>query len=446
MKVNKTELKYPYRTYLGKMHLVDLAGSEDNRRTDNAGQRLKESGAINRSLFVLSQVVEALNRGDARIPYRDSKLTRLLQDSLGGDSHACMIANVAPGANYFMDTYNCLNFASKSRKIVNRTTVQRVAPQPAPPPPKPIFTAPPVRVKTLEPPKEAKAALSTTAKAPAKAATGEPLRTTPELARKASAPALKVATKPAKPSPLAPAAQEQTVSRRDSDLLAVTAMTPASKTQYAKACIIKAKLFEKNNRFGEALKLFEEARALVPDSEKLDTRIANIKARIGGPDSGQGSPMTAASGPARKAPAKKVLGVIGNKPEDDGSMHSKAKRAHDDDDDDNTPEPAGKRRRSSRYDPSWQPTPEVDSDDAEVIGVVPMEDSARVSPTGCSIKLNASLALRLERDLLNLLNTGSAKELMKINGVGKKRALNVIQFREQERPLQQARCLTVFTR
>ena len=79
-------------------------------------------------MFVLSQVVEALNRGDNRIPYRDSKLTRLLQDSLGGNSYSCMVANIGPSSCSFSDTQNCLNFASKSRKIINTTTVQRTAP------------------------------------------------------------------------------------------------------------------------------------------------------------------------------------------------------------------------------------------------------------------------------------------------------------------------------
>ena len=68
---------------MGKLHLIDLAGSEDNRKTNNVGARMKESGAINSSLFVLAKVVDALNAKHHRIPYRDSKLTRLLQDSLG---------------------------------------------------------------------------------------------------------------------------------------------------------------------------------------------------------------------------------------------------------------------------------------------------------------------------------------------------------------------------
>jgi len=103
--------------------MIDLAGSEDNRRTDNRGVRVLESGHINRSLFVLGQVVNALNSGHSRVPYRDSKLTRLLQDSLGGTSQAIMIANIAPTSDFFNDTFNTLNFASHSKKIVNNVTV-----------------------------------------------------------------------------------------------------------------------------------------------------------------------------------------------------------------------------------------------------------------------------------------------------------------------------------
>lgn len=68
------------------------AGSENNRRTGNDGLRLLESTAINQSLFALSKVISALNANDSRVPYRDSKLTRILQDSLGGTSRAVMVA------------------------------------------------------------------------------------------------------------------------------------------------------------------------------------------------------------------------------------------------------------------------------------------------------------------------------------------------------------------
>lgn len=69
----------------------------------------------------------ALNDGAARVPYRDSKLTRLLQDSLGGKSNAVLIANIAPGVSYFAETTRTLNFASKSRRIVNKPVVHETA-------------------------------------------------------------------------------------------------------------------------------------------------------------------------------------------------------------------------------------------------------------------------------------------------------------------------------
>ncbi|XP_074636784.1 kinesin-like protein KIF22-B [Acropora palmata] len=125
IKVQMKQQVAPFTKLSGKLHLIDLAGSEDNRRTGNEGVRLKESGAINSSLFALSQVVDALNQGLARIPYRNSKLTRLLQDSLGGSAHACLIANIAPECRFYADTINTLNFASKSRTVINQPFVRQ---------------------------------------------------------------------------------------------------------------------------------------------------------------------------------------------------------------------------------------------------------------------------------------------------------------------------------
>ncbi|XP_051927847.1 kinesin-like protein KIF22 isoform X1 [Hippocampus zosterae] len=120
IKVVRTQRCLPRRQQTGKLYLVDLAGSEDNRRTGNQGIRLKESGAINLSLFTLSKVVDSLKSGaSVRVPYRDSKLTRLLQDSLGGSAHSLMIVNIAPEYEYCFDTVGALNFAAKSKLIVN---------------------------------------------------------------------------------------------------------------------------------------------------------------------------------------------------------------------------------------------------------------------------------------------------------------------------------------
>ncbi|KAL5032892.1 hypothetical protein BDV3_001418 [Batrachochytrium dendrobatidis] len=118
------------KTLMSKLHIIDLAGSEDNKRTGNVGARMVESGAINKSLFVLGQVVEALNKGQQRVPYRDSKITRLLQDSLGGSAIGLMIACCASGQEHYWDTYNTLNFASKSSFIKNTVVRHEIAAKP----------------------------------------------------------------------------------------------------------------------------------------------------------------------------------------------------------------------------------------------------------------------------------------------------------------------------
>ncbi|XP_015275063.1 PREDICTED: kinesin-like protein KIF22 isoform X1 [Gekko japonicus] len=126
--VSQTQGWPPYARRAAKLCLIDLAGSEDNRRTGNKGLRLKESGAINTSLFVLSKVVDALNQGLPRVPYRDSKLTRLLQDSLGGTAHSVIITNIAPEKRYYFDTLTSLNFAAKSKQVVNKPFTQETLP------------------------------------------------------------------------------------------------------------------------------------------------------------------------------------------------------------------------------------------------------------------------------------------------------------------------------
>jgi hypothetical protein len=113
---------------VSKVHLIDLAGSEDNKRTGNSGTRMNESCSINKSLFVLGQVVEGLNKNHSRIPYRDSKITRLLQDSLGGKAMGIMIACCSPDEENFLDTYNTLNFATKSSLIKNVVAVNECIP------------------------------------------------------------------------------------------------------------------------------------------------------------------------------------------------------------------------------------------------------------------------------------------------------------------------------
>lgn len=100
-----------------KLWLVDLAGSERVAKTDVQGDRLKETQNINRSLSALGDVISALATKSPHIPFRNSKLTHLLQDSLGGDSKTLMLVQVSPNENDLSETLCSLNFASRVRGI-----------------------------------------------------------------------------------------------------------------------------------------------------------------------------------------------------------------------------------------------------------------------------------------------------------------------------------------
>ena len=115
----------------GKLSLIDLAGSERASVTKNKGMRLIEGANINKSLLTLGNCINALCESNLKgtkphIPYRDSKLTRLLKDSLGGNSRTVMIANISPFIYSFDDTYNTLNYADRAKHIKTRVKANYV--------------------------------------------------------------------------------------------------------------------------------------------------------------------------------------------------------------------------------------------------------------------------------------------------------------------------------
>ena len=110
--------------HMGKLNMVDLAGSERQEKTGATGDRLKEGSSINLSLTTLCHVIKSLVDPNVKfIPYRNSKLTRLLQDSLGGNTKTVMIANIGPADVNFDETLGTLRYASRAKFIINKAHI-----------------------------------------------------------------------------------------------------------------------------------------------------------------------------------------------------------------------------------------------------------------------------------------------------------------------------------
>ncbi|WZY89935.1 hypothetical protein YC2023_046670 [Brassica napus] len=109
----------------GKLNLVDLAGSENISRSGAREGRAREAGEINKSLLTLGRVINALVEHSGHIPYRESKLTRLLRDSLGGKTKTCVIATVSPSVHCLEETLSTLDYAHRAKHIKNKPEVNQ---------------------------------------------------------------------------------------------------------------------------------------------------------------------------------------------------------------------------------------------------------------------------------------------------------------------------------
>ncbi|KAF6164369.1 hypothetical protein GIB67_037526 [Kingdonia uniflora] len=109
----------------GKLNLVDLAGSENISRSGARESRAREAGEINKSLLTLGRVINALVEHSAHVPYRDSKLTRLLRDSLGGKTKTCIIATISPSPHSLEETLSTLDYAYRAKSIKNKPEVNQ---------------------------------------------------------------------------------------------------------------------------------------------------------------------------------------------------------------------------------------------------------------------------------------------------------------------------------
>ncbi|EKX53682.1 hypothetical protein GUITHDRAFT_64226, partial [Guillardia theta CCMP2712] len=112
---------------VGELNMVDLAGSERQSQTQATGARLKEGANINKSLLTLGNVIAKLSEGEqSHVPYRDSKLTRILERALGGNSRTSIICTITPAAVHTEETLSTLKFATRAKTIKNTVTVNEV--------------------------------------------------------------------------------------------------------------------------------------------------------------------------------------------------------------------------------------------------------------------------------------------------------------------------------
>merc|ERR1712194_1397 len=109
--------KKDQREYIGRINLIDLADSENVNKSGVSGQGMKEAQNINKSLSALGDVIQALVAKSPHIPYRNSKLTMMLKDSLGGDSKTLMIVQSSPAQCNVVETLSSLNFAARARNV-----------------------------------------------------------------------------------------------------------------------------------------------------------------------------------------------------------------------------------------------------------------------------------------------------------------------------------------
>ena len=118
---------HPLHKKYSMLNLVDLAGSERLNEFDCKTDHLGETGYINKSLFVLSNVINKLAEGkSAHIPYRDSKLTRILQMALGGNSLTAIICTISPASINYYQTLSTLRFATRAKIVKNKPTINEI--------------------------------------------------------------------------------------------------------------------------------------------------------------------------------------------------------------------------------------------------------------------------------------------------------------------------------
>lgn len=347
------------KTRISTASAIDLAGSEDNRRTDNDKERMVESASINKSLFVLAQCVEAISKKHSRIPYRESKMTRIL--SLGQNNGlTVMILNLAPVRSYHLDTISSLNFANRTKKIevreVENEPMFKGPPRPASRPSiaalrqplRPLTASVNVNLtaaakdttKTLE--KPAKAFHVYSDKSHPRTTTQfkkpEPPKRTSMSSRPSLSSEISRLSKPSRPAqPTQPqkhhdditaAKIEEMVEKKVEEILAVRAVSEQSRQTQVRelneqvqrrlelleqriegsedaraeglSYLLMAKQHQARGEDSFALRMYQLALPYFPDNEKLSRKIASLKERMQGKPRQDADTTISHSGPKRE--------------------------------------------------------------------------------------------------------------------------------------------------
>ncbi|RKP07309.1 P-loop containing nucleoside triphosphate hydrolase protein [Thamnocephalis sphaerospora] len=443
----QVEKKEKGKRLCGRVHLIDLAGSEDNRRTENGRDRMAESGAINRSLFVLGQVVEALNTG---------------ADSLGGKSMGMMIVNVAPGHEFYQDTINTLNFAKKSKTIVNKTVVNEIHDRP-----------PAQRLAQFGLGKATRTTTSTSAERRAgkrqrtsdaadssKSDTKRPApsfseiraheqKKNPNMSKEELEGYVnKILEQKLKEMQGAAVHQERarkggndgndggpqrkksrtsadSHSRGEASAAATaeiaTFLSPSTKTKSAKAYIIRAKQLEKSGELEKALAVYQQALGFVPDHKSLQNRIDTLRAALDDPDvamnakNGAGANTTSATTtqPVGMLHTKRTMPIAGTKNKENhpplslggtGSLMKSFQNALEQD-----------RAKTHKTPPSAAPMPVFS------LAASPSETERRT---------------QLETHLIAVFNSMDLRAMKKLKNIGAKRAQQIVAYVDTNGPMQ----------
>lgn len=452
----------PDKTRVSTASAIDLAGSEDNRRTENDKERMVESASINKSLFVLAQCVEAITKKQHRIPYRESKMTRIL--SLGQNNGlTVMILNVAPVRSYHLDTLSSLSVANRTRKIeVREVENDPIFKGPARPPMRPSLAS------ARQPLRPLTASVNVNMPAPApkdpsKQDDSKPMKAfsvysdraqakpvtqirkseikRPSLSDVSSARSLKprqtlVPPQPAfKSSDFSAATIEEMVEKKVEEILAVRTVSEQSRqsqvrelneqvqrrlemleqriegTEDARAeglsYLLMAKQHQARGENSSALRMYQLALPHFPQNEKLVSKIATLKERTGARASIQPA-MDSASPPAQGrfgsmlSLKKEPTLTLGKRPaEDDDDNMSQAGDGYSSEENSVVGGPRKKRAAKA-------PRPNMDDLDS----IAEFDEDPCVSPR--------------TMHLLSIINSRDVSQIKLLKGVGAKKAEAIV--------------------